>query len=173
MSQHSFCSIYFFYIFPRNLYWTRRNGLKYKFAIDHHSFSMSETFKNRKCPKLLMFLQGVVTSSSDRLAIVIYVKSCRVVLLSVFSTMTIDHPFPNQLFKWYSLLKTLNCLWNLKKVTPGVCSFCCFFAKIFWVSHFVEFVLGRFLPLTINFSISTWLQFAFCCCFGHITITVV
>ena len=73
-------------------------------------------------------------------------------------------------------------LWNFLKLrthclsrtvwSSGVCSFCCFLAKIFWVSDFVEFVLGRFLPFTINFSISTWLQFAFCCCFGHITITV-
>ena len=72
-----------------------------------------------------------------------------------------------------SHLRLISVTRTLQECIPGVCSFCCFFAKIIWVSHFVEFVLGRFLPLTIQFSVSTWIQFAFCCCFGHITMTVV
>ena len=35
-----------------DIYWTRRNGLKYKFAIDHHSFSMSETFKKSQMSEI-------------------------------------------------------------------------------------------------------------------------
>ena len=57
------------YIFPWNLYWTRRTGLhkfrgKKKFLIDfHYKVTMSETFENRKCPIPLMFLQGAVDTT--------------------------------------------------------------------------------------------------------------
>ena len=58
MSQRSLdvhILLYFsIYIFPRNLYWTRRNGLKYKFLIVHHSFPMSETFEKSQMSEFFL-----------------------------------------------------------------------------------------------------------------------
>ena len=39
-------------------------------------------------------------------------------------------------------------------ILPGVCSFCWNLTKIFWVSYFVEFVLGRFSHFNIAIAYS-------------------
>ena len=126
MSQHSsdvHILLYFsIYIFPRNLYWTGRNGLKYKFLIVYHLFPMSETFEKSQmseffdvssgCSLALVFLLLSMILSKFSSDIFIFCSKCTSkIFVAVLGNVASCLPWPSD-WSMYKRQTICQSKWN-------------------------------------------------------------